>query len=216
LLFDGESSLNSLKAKKKLKDTYNLTIFVNPKYKQVLAERFIREVKLRVSIALDLENLKLSQWKNVLFNVVTTINAKLKKNSLTNQLKEFFLRSTTHYVPQQKATLYKFKPGDRVITDLSREQRKQLNYKYSLFYGMIYKMFKFKKQKSLKTIFFFLGKTDTNVIFTVVSRNLVVPRNTKLLIPYYTLKNKVTKQNNFQIFIFFAPLSYEHFCQQDD
>lgn len=154
MLFDGESSLNSLKAKKKLKDTYNLTIFVNPKYKQVLAERFIREVKLRVSIALDLENLKLSQWKNVLFNVVTTINAKLKKNSLTNQLKEFFLRSTTHYVPQQKATLYKFKPGDRVITDLSREQRKQFNYKYSLFYGMIYKMFKFKKQKSLKTIFF--------------------------------------------------------------
>jgi len=123
----------------------------NAKFKRVLAERFIREFKLRVCIALDLENLKLHQWKLVMDDVVVKINAKQKRTSLTEQLRNFFLRNSTHHVPQQKDNLYKFNIGDQVITDLSRENRRKLNYKYSLFYGKNFFIIDFNSYKHILT-----------------------------------------------------------------
>lgn len=154
MLFDGETSLNSSKAKNVLKSQYGLQLYVEARYKRVLAERFIREVKLRSAIALDVHHLKIHQWKNVINEVVTTINAKQKTISTTEQLKQYFLRDTTHHVPQKYETLFRFKKGDKVITDLSREERKRLGFKYSLFYG-----------ESMNPILNFITKKLTHSIF---------------------------------------------------
>jgi len=55
ILFDGESSLASDKAKKLLKDKYNVDIRAEPGFKRYYAERAVKEIKLRTSVALELE-----------------------------------------------------------------------------------------------------------------------------------------------------------------
>jgi hypothetical protein len=55
ILFDGESSLASDKAKKLLKEKYNVEIRAEPGFKRYYAERAVKEIKLRTSVALDLE-----------------------------------------------------------------------------------------------------------------------------------------------------------------
>jgi hypothetical protein len=55
ILFDGESSLASDKAKKLLKEKYNVDIRAEPGFKRYYAERAVKEIKLRTSVALELE-----------------------------------------------------------------------------------------------------------------------------------------------------------------
>ncbi len=55
ILFDGELLLASDKAKKLLKEKYNVDIRAEPGFKRYYAERAVKEIKLRTSVALELE-----------------------------------------------------------------------------------------------------------------------------------------------------------------
>jgi hypothetical protein len=52
VLFDGESGLRSAQAQKKIRDTYGLKIWAQAFFKRNMAERAIKEVKLRTAIML--------------------------------------------------------------------------------------------------------------------------------------------------------------------
>ena len=54
LLFDGESGLNTETARKTAANTYGIKIHAEAGFKRNLAERFVKEIKLRTAIQLDL------------------------------------------------------------------------------------------------------------------------------------------------------------------
>jgi len=51
-LFDGETALRSSKVKKEIWDRYQVEIFAQPGYRRNMAERHIKEFKLRTTIFL--------------------------------------------------------------------------------------------------------------------------------------------------------------------
>jgi hypothetical protein len=55
LLFDGESALRSKKIQNEIFQKHKLKIHAEPYYKRNMAERAIKEIKLRMSLLLDLE-----------------------------------------------------------------------------------------------------------------------------------------------------------------
>lgn len=55
LLFDGESGLASKEAQNKIANKYNIKVRAEPHYKRNMAERCIRELKLRTALLLELE-----------------------------------------------------------------------------------------------------------------------------------------------------------------
>ena len=55
LLFDGESSLKSKVSQKRVRDRFNIQIKAEPGFKRYSAERYVKEVKLRSALALELE-----------------------------------------------------------------------------------------------------------------------------------------------------------------
>lgn len=52
---DGEAGLSGPAPRKLLLEQYGITLRAQPKYKRMLAERFVKEVKLRVAVALELQ-----------------------------------------------------------------------------------------------------------------------------------------------------------------
>ena len=58
-LFDGESALRSAKVKKQIYTTLNIKIHAQPFYKRNMAERAIKEIKLRMAMHLDFQGKKL-------------------------------------------------------------------------------------------------------------------------------------------------------------
>jgi len=151
-LFDGESALKSHKAKHLVQQKYNIQLLAVAKYKRNLAERYVREIKLRTSLALDNEGWRLNRWKNVLPQVLSTLNGKQSTPSTWQQLSQFFTR-TTYTVPQSQPDLYRFSIGDQVRTDLSRHQRRQLTFKYSLHFGKVYKRLLQKQNNGMGLVF---------------------------------------------------------------
>ena len=55
LLFDGESALRSKTVQREIFDKLNIKIHAQAFWKRAMAERAIKEVKLRMAIRLDLE-----------------------------------------------------------------------------------------------------------------------------------------------------------------
>jgi len=55
LLFDGESALRSRKAQNEIYDKLGITVRADAFFKRAIAERSIREIKLRMAIHLDFE-----------------------------------------------------------------------------------------------------------------------------------------------------------------
>ena len=55
VLFDGESALANVKAKNEILKRLNIQIYANPSFKRALAERFVKEFKLRMALHLDLK-----------------------------------------------------------------------------------------------------------------------------------------------------------------
>lgn len=53
ILFDGESGLRSATAQKTILEKFKIVLRADAYWKRPLAERYIREVKLRVAIALE-------------------------------------------------------------------------------------------------------------------------------------------------------------------
>lgn len=55
MLFDGESALASRHVQKQIQQRFNLKVYAQPYYKRNLAERFVKEFKLRIAVLLELE-----------------------------------------------------------------------------------------------------------------------------------------------------------------
>ncbi len=82
--------------------------------------------------------LKFNSWKKVLPEVLSAINySKKTSRNPRDILKDYF---TSEYpVLPQHMDFYKFKIGELVGLDLTRPQRSNLTYKYSLYYGRMNK-----------------------------------------------------------------------------
>jgi len=138
LLFDGESGLRSKKIQNIILEKFNLTIHAESHYKRNLAERMVREIKLRTSILLNLKGQSLKQWKNVLPHVVNIINYhQEKKFKSKNQMLTAYFTSNTEMIPQSNKRFYKFDINDKVKIEMTPVQRKQLGFKYSLNRGKL-------------------------------------------------------------------------------
>lgn len=140
ILFDGESSLRSKQAQKIIKTQLNVTVFADPYFKRLMAERAVREVKVRMAVRLnsikkhDKVNWKL--WKNELPFVVNAINNnKPDYRSITAMLIAYFTQKIPPSVPQHQENMYKFKIGDRVRFFLPKLDRTSYTTKWSLMYG---------------------------------------------------------------------------------
>jgi hypothetical protein len=55
LLFDGESGLTSESAQRQLFSLYGIKLHAEAGYKRMLAERAVREIKIRTAILLELQ-----------------------------------------------------------------------------------------------------------------------------------------------------------------
>lgn len=133
LLFDGESALSSKKNQALIKKKFNIRVFAEPRFKRVMAERAIREIKLRVALSLHYNKMPLSAWKKVLDNVITIINMhRIRKKISTQQTLIDFFTSPAVNIPQKNASLYKFNIGDQIKVYLSNNERRDLSFKYTL------------------------------------------------------------------------------------
>ena len=56
LLFDGEVALTSKKAQKEIHSKFNIVVHAEPFFKRLMAERAIKEIKLRMRILLNLKS----------------------------------------------------------------------------------------------------------------------------------------------------------------
>ena len=98
-----------------------------------MAERAIREIKLRVALSLHYNKMPLSAWKKVLDNVITIINMhRIRKKISTQQTLIDFFTSPAVNIPQKNASLYKFNIGDQIKVYLSNNERRDLSFKYTL------------------------------------------------------------------------------------
>lgn len=136
LLFDGESGLKSKSAQKSILEKFQLKVHAEAGYKRTMVERTIREIKLRIALALEQNREPFSRWKNVLDNVITLLNVKQEKTFKSNQdmLTTYFTQPTT-VLPQSDSSMFRYDIDDRVQIDLTPTQRRALNFKWSLHKG---------------------------------------------------------------------------------
>lgn len=93
----------------------------------------VGEIKIRTAILLDLQNKKLNAWKSVLDEVVNSINLN-KKESKADMFKSFFIATERANFPQLPK-FFKYNINEECRVDLTPEQRRAMNYKYSLYPG---------------------------------------------------------------------------------
>lgn len=136
LLFDGESGLRGSGVQKDIKSRFDITLHAEPRYKRLMAERAIREIKLRLAIQLHLKKEPLTRWKNYFETTIQTINRHQEKTYRSiNQLLQAYVTATTSVVPQNIDHLYRYKVGDKIALNVSPNQRRQLGFKWSLNQG---------------------------------------------------------------------------------
>jgi hypothetical protein len=110
-----------------------------------MAERAIKEIKLRMAIQLDLDEQPLTKWRHYLDNVVNVINRNKKEyKSILQMLTAFFTPNTDNnkndtvaHLPHSEASFYKFNIDDTVRINVMPAQRKNLGFKYSLNIGKL-------------------------------------------------------------------------------
>jgi hypothetical protein len=136
LLFDGESGLRSKNVQNEMLKKHQLKIHAEPFFKRNMAERAIREIKLRMLLLLDMEKKPLTRWKEYLPTIINTINNYNKKTyrSLQNQLLSYFTQQYPS-IPQSHSSLYKFKVNDIVGFNAFAKERRQIGFKYTFNLG---------------------------------------------------------------------------------
>jgi hypothetical protein len=190
LLFDGETALRSKKVQNEIFKKCNLKIHAEPYYKRNMAERAIKEIKLRMALLLDMEKKPLTKWKEYLDTVVNSINNHNKKNfrSLQNQLFTYFTQ-THPVIPQTHSSFYKFNINDVVGLNVFAKQRKEMGFKYSLNRGKCMKV-------SIRNFFLNMkkinvsGKLQNNLKAVVKKRKLIVKNDR--IIPIYIIEEPNT------------------------
>lgn len=172
LLFDGESGLRGKRVQNILKEKYDLKIHAEPYFKRSMAERAIKEVKLRMALLLEMEGMikngnvhlknislymffvflgqPLTKWRDYLDRVVDSINHHNERTFKSmNQLLVSYFTQPTHHMLQTPNKYYKYNINDKVFLEATPSQRKSLSFKYSLNRGMFF-------YKNLKKGFFFI------------------------------------------------------------
>jgi len=87
----------------------------------------------------------LNRWKDNLPFVLSAINRnKPNYKSQMNELLTFFTTPQSTVIPQYQDKLFRFKIGDRVRLNLSKAERTNLGFKYSLYYGIYFFHYDFK------------------------------------------------------------------------
>lgn len=66
ILFDGEAALRSQKAKDEIYNTLGILVRADVFFKRSMAERLVREIKLRMSIHLDFEGSTVIMMVNII------------------------------------------------------------------------------------------------------------------------------------------------------
>ena len=141
---------------------------------------FLRFGEKKANFLFAILGLKFNSWKKVLPEVLSAINySKKTSRNPRDILKDYF---TSEYpVLPQHMDFYKFKIGELVGLDLTKPERSNLTYKYSLYYGR-------------------MNKRTTGVI---VKRRLVTAARDKYFTPFYTVKLTGTKVNHTKNHAFF-------------
>lgn len=137
-----------------IKEKLNIDCLADPYFKRTMAERSVREFKTRMSILLDqlerkkrnnkktlnnqIHSINFRMWKEHVDRVVNSINSNKKTfRSKTAILLDYFTQKPTVSLPQQQPKLYRYEIGTRVRFFLTKAERQQLGFKYSLAYGKI-------------------------------------------------------------------------------
>ncbi len=131
VLFDGESALRSKQNKKLIQEKLNINVIADPAYKRNFAERYVREYKVRTAVLLENKKLSLNQWRNYISDVVNVINNTKPKSSINQILTDYFSKEITVF-PQQNLNFFKFNINDKVKIDLTKKQRNDLSFKWTL------------------------------------------------------------------------------------
>jgi hypothetical protein len=212
LLFDGESGLRSTKTQKIIAEKYNITVHAEAFYKRNMAERAIKEIKLRMAIQLDLEDQPLTKWRNYLDNVVNTINRNKKEyKSVLQMLTAFFTPNaapgkseddTAVHLPQSLSSYYKFNINDTVRINVLPAQRKNMGFKYSLNIGK-FPPLPFRVYILSFLVSYCLGKLQHKNNAVVKARH-VVSKN-RIIIPIYTVYIPALNQVSIAVFSLPSP-----------
>lgn len=149
LLFDGESSLRSKINQQTIKAKLNIDCYADPYFKRSMAERSVREFKTRMTIQLEqfkkknTNNINFKPWKEHVNSVVNSINAN-KKNyrSKLAILQDYFTQEPTPSLPQNHNRLYLYNIGEKVQFFITKAERQQLGFKYTLSYGNMNTLFR--------------------------------------------------------------------------
>jgi hypothetical protein len=220
LLFDGESSLRSKINQQIIKNQLNIDCFADPYFKRSMAERSVREFKTRMAIQLEQiqknqkKNINFKPWKEHVNTVVNSININKKTyRSKLSILVDYFTQKPTPSLPQNQNQLYLYDIGEKVQFFITKAERQQLGFKYSLSYGNIKQLFIFR---TLKRFILFLclgGLSPLNGI--ILNRRLSRGRQ-GIFVPYYTVKvgnkvlttsNLLIEKNNFYQYVASRPLT---------
>jgi len=108
-----------------------------------MAERAVREFKLRMSIKLNTvkknDKINWKLWKDYLPFVVDSINNQRtrKYRSKFAMLVDYFTQKPQPSLPQHQDRLFQFNIGEKVRFFRAKSDRKSLNSKWSLTYGKI-------------------------------------------------------------------------------
>jgi len=128
-----------------------------PYYHRNLAERAVREIKLRMALRLDYEGRyiqstdkaatgiklyisgkSLRHWRSYIDNVVDSINRHGEKSykSMNELFKSYFTQPHVN-IPQDLSKFYKFQVQDKVYIDVPPPGRRDLSFKYTLNQGRL-------------------------------------------------------------------------------
>ena len=166
-----------------------------------MAERAIKEIKLRMAIQLDLDEQPLTKWRHYLDNVVNVINRNKKEyKSILQMLTAFFTpnndnnkNDTVAHLPHSEASFYKFNIDDTVKINVMPAQRKNLGFKYSLNIGKLAIFLNLDSTLLTPNVFspfpiiycFILGKLQHKNNAIIKARHVVSKNN--IIIPIYTV-----------------------------
>lgn len=141
LLFDGESGLRGKTVQQDIYDKFKIKIHAQPSFKRNMAERAVKEIKLRITLKLNLVKETFTKWRKYLPHVIKSINnKKTYYKNFTDVLNNFYKLNPSILIPQQQSKFFKFKIGDSVFLDINPLIRKSLQFKYSLNPGNIKKI----------------------------------------------------------------------------
>jgi len=131
-----------------------------PYYHRNLAERAVKEIKLRMALRLDYEGRysppiksadrtetgiklyfsgkSLRHWRSYIDNVVNSINMHGEKSykSMNELFKSYFTQPHVN-IPQDLSKFYKFQVQDKVYIDVPPPGRRDLSFKYTLNQGRL-------------------------------------------------------------------------------